>query len=556
MRNLFFLLLLSSFFQYPLRAQDYPKNYFRSPLDIPMALVANFGEIRPNHWHMGLDVRTQQRVNLPVYASADGYVAHVKVEPGGFGQAIYINHPNGFTTLYAHLNAFFPALAGRIKEEQYKRQTWKIDLDFPPGEFPVKKSEYIALSGSTGASAGPHVHFEIRDTKTEKVLNPLLFGFPIPDAVPPSVVRLAMYDRNKSTYLQLPQLLNMAKTRNGLVKTGTNNLSFAVGATDRFTGSTNPNGIFSAKIYVDERPVSSFVLNNIGYDETRYINAQLDYPYEAKGGGHLQHISPLPGATEVAYDTFGGDGLVHLTDNDEHTVLIEVADANGNVTRIPFRIQYEGPLATALPVTAAEQFLPANINVFEREDFQLVTTEQTIYDAVNVSFSAANTGPANAVSSAFTFLNASVPFHDSVTVRIKPGRNVAEADKDRIVIKSVSGGKTVVQKAVWQRGWLMARFRQAGTYQAFVDNVPPTVNGVASDLSRASRIAFTPTDNFGSVKSFRCEADGQWLRFTNDKGRTWIYSFDEHFPPGEHELKATVEDEAGNVTQKVWQVRR
>lgn len=520
-----------------------------------MALVANFGEIRPAHWHMGLDVRTQQKVNLPVYASADGYIAHIRVEPGGFGQAIYINHPNGFTTLYAHLNAFFPALQQRIKDEQYKRRSWKIDLDFGPDEFPVKKSEYIGLSGSTGASAGPHVHFEIRDTKSEKVLNPLLFGFPVADAVPPSVVRLALYDRNRSTYAGAPQLLSIAGTRNKTVKVGSNNVSFAVGATDRFTGSANPNGIFSAAVYVDEKPVSSFALDNIGYDETRYINAQLDYPYEARGGGHLQHISPLPGATEVAYDTYGGDGIIHLTDNNVHDVLIEVKDANGNTTRIPFKLEYDAALAKEQPVFNGERFLPNEINVFERENFQLVTTERTIYDTVNLTFSQ-GTATANAVSAQYNFLTAMIPFHDSATIRIKPTATIAEADKDRIVIKNVSGGRTFVQKAVWQRGWLMAKFRQAGSYQAFIDNVPPTVNGVAADLSRAARIAFTPTDNFGSLKSFRVEVDGQWLRFTNDKGHTWIYTFDEHFPPGEHELKAVVEDEAGNVTERVWKVKR
>lgn len=520
-----------------------------------MALVANFGEIRPAHWHMGLDVRTQQRVNLPVYAAADGYVARIVVEPSGFGQAIYINHPNGYTTLYAHLNAFFPALQQRIKEEQYKRESWQLTLEFRPDEFPVKKNDFIALSGSTGGSAGPHVHFEIRDTKTDKVLNPLLFRFPIADAVPPTVTRIVIYDRNKSTYLQTPRIISVAGVRNATIKLSSNKVSFAVGATDRFSNSNNPNGIFSAKVYVDEQPVSSFTLNNIGYDETRYINAQLDYPLEARCGGHVQHITPLPGATEIAYNTFGSDGMIHLTDNNVHAVLIEVKDANGNTTRIPFKIQYEASLAKEeLPFTG-ERFVPNQINVFEREAFQLVTTERTIYDTVNISFREA-TAVSSAISSQYIFLSDAIPFHDAATVRIKPSVNIADADKERIVIKNISGGKTVVQKAVWQKGWLTATFRQAGSYQAFVDNVPPNVNGVAADLSKATRLVFTPTDNFGSIKSFRCEVDGQWLRFTNDKGRTWIYNFDEHFPSGEHELKVRVEDEAGNVAEKVWKVRR
>src|SRR5215217_7488067 len=193
------------------QSQEYPQNYFRNPLNIPMQLVANFGELRANHWHMGLDIRTQQKVNLPVYAAAEGYIARIKIEPGGFGRAIYINHPNGYTTLYAHLNNFFPALEQYVKAEQYKRESWEVELEIPRQLFPVSKGTFIAYSGSTGGSQGPHVHFEIRDTKTEECLNPLLFGMPIIDDVPPTISRLAIYDRTKSVYVQSPRFLPLKK---------------------------------------------------------------------------------------------------------------------------------------------------------------------------------------------------------------------------------------------------------------------------------------------------------------------------------------------------------
>lgn len=549
------ILFLPGLFYFAATAQDYPKGYFRHPLNIPMQLVANFGELRTNHWHMGLDIRTQQRENLPVYAAAEGYIARVVVEPGGFGQALYINHPNGFTTLYAHLNGFYPALQQHVISEQYKQETWKIDLTFSPGQFPVSKGEYIGRSGNTGGSQGPHVHFEIRDTKTDKVLNPLLFKFPIPDAVPPSVTRLVMYDRNKSTYMQSPQLLNIAKTRNNTIRVGSDKISFAIGATDRFSGSSNPNGVFIAKVSVDGQPVSSFKLDQIDYNETRYMNAHIDYPYAARGGGQVQHITPLPGAMEVGYNTYGGDGIIHLTDNHSHTILIEVQDANFNATRIPFSIQYDGSLGP-LPENVVEQFLPNQINVFEREDFQLVTTDKTMYDAVDIAYKSLDNAATSSISPLYSFLSAAIPAHDFVTVRIKPSGDIPDEWKDKIVIKNVAGSKTYIQKAVWQKGWLMARFRQFGTYQAFVDNVPPNINAVPANLSKAGRIAFTPTDNFNTIKSFRAEVDGQWLRFTNDKGRTWVYTFDEKFPKGDHQLKVRVDDEAGNVTEKIWDVKR
>ncbi|RYY83786.1 MAG: M23 family metallopeptidase [Chitinophagaceae bacterium] len=529
-------------------AQDYPKDYFRHPLDIPMALVANFGEIRANHWHMGLDIRTQQRVNLPVYASAEGYIARVVVEPGGFGQALYIAHPNGMTTLYAHLNAFYPELAQWVKAQQYARESWAGDFIPASGQFPVRKGQYIALSGSTGGSQGPHVHFEIRDTKTDACLNPLLFGMPIADAVPPTVSRIAMYDRSRSTWMQTPQFVTAGST----IRSGSRRVSFAVAATDRFSGSNNPNGIYSARMLVDGSPVSEFRLNNIGYDETRAINAQIDYPYKQRGGTDLQHITPLPGASQVAYKTYNGDGTLHLDDEQPHEVVLEISDASGNTTRRSLRVQYDAALARTRTEYGREIFLPNNVNVVERADFELYTTERTIYDTMPVSFSYSDV-PEGRI---YTVLPSFVPAHDSLTVRVKAGQLLNPGQRARSVLVNRAGSKTFVQRARWNGDWAMAKFRQFGTYQLLVDTEPPTVNAPPTNLRGRGSLVFIPKDNLNTIRSFRLEVDGQWLRCSNDKGRSWIYAFDEHFPSGTHELKVTVEDEAGNRTVRTWTVSR
>lgn len=547
----------------PSGAQSYPKGYFRHPLNVPMALVANFGEIRTNHWHMGLDIRTQQRENLPVYAAAEGYVAKVSIEPGGFGQAIYINHPNGLTTLYAHMNGFYPALAQYVKAQQYKLESWAVDLELPPNLFPVAKGDYIGLSGNTGGSAGPHVHFEIRDTRTDNCLNPLLFGFPIPDAVPPTLSRLVLYDRHRSTYHQTPQTLPLRRSGatwtispSSTIVVGSNKISFAVGATDRFSGYTNPNGIYSAKVWVDDELVSGFELDDIDYDETRFQNAQIDYRWQKAGGPFVQHISPLPGDTTDLYRPLGSDGIIYLSDTEPHKVRIEVRDANNNLSPIEFTVRYNGELAPSYASAPPERLIPNQVSVFERPDFEAHTSELTVYDTVNVSFNSRIAPASGAVSPLYTFVGATIPVHDSLTVRLRPVLDVPFFERDRLVIKSVSGSRTDYQKAQWQNGWIAARFRQFGTYQAFADITPPTINGVPSDLSRATRLVFTPRDNMGRIKSFRAELDGHWLLFTNDKFTNYIYRFDEHFPPGTHELKVTLEDIAGNVTVKTWTVRR
>lgn len=543
-------------------AQNYPRNYFRHPLDIPMQLVANFGEIRTNHWHMGLDIRTQQRVNLPVYAAADGYVSRIGVEPGGFGQAIYLSHPNGFTTLYAHMNAFFPALATWVRSRQYELQSWKVNLTLPAQLFPVKKGDLIGYSGSTGASQGPHVHFEIRDTETEKCLNPLLFGFPIPDAVPPTLNRLAMYDRNRSTYAQSPQMLPLRRSGSvyvpaggSTIRSGSNKLSFAIGAIDRFSGTPNPNGIYSARMIVDGSEVSGFVLDDIGYDETRYINAQLDLPYQARGGGSVQHITPLPGAATAAYK-IKGDGTLLLRDTETHEVVIEVSDANRNISTIRFNVVYDPTMVRNVAAMPAERMIPNQVNVVERPDFELFTSEYSIYDTVGVAYNSTAAPAASAISVQHQFLTNAIPSHDSVTVRIRPTVEISPQQRARTVIKNIAGTRTFVHRAQWQNGWLAAKFRQFGTYQAFVDEEAPTVNAPSSNLTQARSLVFTPRDNFNTIRSFRAEVDGQWLRFTNDKGRSWVYSFDEKFPRGQHELRLIIEDEAGNVLDRTWTVTR
>jgi murein DD-endopeptidase MepM/ murein hydrolase activator NlpD len=173
---------------------NYPTNYFRNPLSIPIYLAGNFGECRPNHFHSGIDIKTLGKENLPVHAAASGYVSRIKLDAVGFGHAIYITHPNGFTTLYAHLNNFEPHLQAFVKAQQYVQKKWNIDVTLKPDQFPVSQGEFIAYSGNTGSSTAPHLHFEIRNTLSEHPLNPMLFGLPIADTVAPVPLTLYVYD--------------------------------------------------------------------------------------------------------------------------------------------------------------------------------------------------------------------------------------------------------------------------------------------------------------------------------------------------------------------------
>ncbi|MFI5205225.1 MAG: peptidoglycan DD-metalloendopeptidase family protein, partial [Flavobacteriales bacterium] len=512
---------------------------------------------------MGLDIRTDQKENQPVYAAAAGYIAKIRIESFGFGRAIFINHPNGLTTLYGHLNDFFPELEKYVTEQQYQQQSWSIELNFSPTQFPVNKGSFIAYSGNTGGSQGPHVHFEIRDTKTSKCLNPLLFGFPLRDEVPPTLVKLAMYDRSFSLYEQTAQFFALKNTDTGYIipklpvlKTGLNKLSFAIQAYDRINGSNNQDGIYSARLFVDEKPVVGFVIDSISYDQTGYMNAHIDYRYKHNGGPWLQHLSQLPGDRGPVYKQYNGDGTINLSDTNTHRVRIEIKDAYSNKVDLKFFIQYDESLSKPPSHSPGHlHFSPGIVNVFEKPDFKVYMPEECLYDTVPVFYYNTTKRSAVSLSLEHALNNPSIPVHNSFTVRIKPTDILPVKWNDKVVLQREYGGKRNVRKAKVENGFFVADFDDFGNFQAFLDQEPPTLNelgrGDTINLSAATRIVFQPDDNFG-VKSFRAELDGQWLRFTNDKNRSYIYKFDERCPDGVHQMKVTIEDIVGNTTTKTW----
>lgn len=546
----------------------YPQGYFRNPLAIPMQLSANFGELRANHWHMGLDLRTQQKENLPVYAAAAGYIAKIGIRPQSFGRFIVINHPNGLSTLYGHLNDFYPELEAWVTAQQYKEESWAVELDIPAGKFPVSKGSFIAYSGNTGGSQGPHLHFEIIDTRTTKRLNPLLFGLPVADNVPPTLIRLAMYDGYHSVYDQSPRFYTLKKTDSGyvipklpVIETGLNRLRFALQMFDMQSGSKNPNGVYAATLYLDDTAQVKFVIDSVDYDETGYLNAHVDYRLKYNGGGWVQHLSMMPGEAGAVYQSINGkDGVIVLPDTSLHQVRVAVTDAQGNLSELRFNVQFNDSMAAAhLPVPWVPHFAPHRSDKLQKPDFRMELTPLSLYDSVRIFYSK-GTAPVGwaALTAVHQVNDADIPVHESFTVWMKPVRDPAGYENKLVILRTYRGSRSV-RVASLDNGWLKARFDDFGYFQGFIDTIPPVIDelgkGDTVNLSAAKQIVFTPTDNFG-VKSFRAELNGQWLRFTNDKSRNWIYRFDERVPYGVYELKVTVEDLVGNSTTKSWWFKR
>ena len=511
---------------------------------------------------MGLDLSTEGKENLPILAPADGYLARIKIETGGFGRALYVNHPNGTTTLYAHMNRFIPAAEQFPRTKQYEQQTWKIDVNLPIDLIPLKKGQLIGYSGNTGASQGPHVHFEIRDTKTENCLNPLLYRFPFHDVTPPDVYRLVFYDRDKSIFEQAPVPFSLVRLGNEFKPSGLVELSFdrafmAIQATDRMTGIPNPNGFFSASLFKDNGLISSFEMDNIGYDKTRYLNGHIDYPTRAKGGGYYQMLFPPKGYAVDMYKPSDA-GMDHIrVSSVPEAYSIKVTDAYGNSSYVEFRVSRKAGdrPANVFPGSFME---PNTLNVYEDENIQFVFKEDAFYDAFHFSVQPFYANSAVELSSVYQALPADIPVQSYFTARLKPNRNNLLVNKDRVVMKRTYKAKTEIKKAVEERGWYAAQFRDFGYFQLLEDLQPPSLSSSlqsGTTVRAGSRIVFDVTDNNKNIKEFRANVDGQWLMF-QPSGSRFVYTVDEHFPLGEHKLSVVVYDEAGNNTTREYIIKR
>ena len=342
-----FTLFNNLFAQSTIQSRPYPKNYFRYPLDLPPVTAGSFGELRPNHFHSGLDFKTNERTGYPVHAAFDGYVSRLRVQFGGFGNAIYITHPNGYTTVYGHIEKYSPAMEKAVRDSQYKYQSFEVDLRFKPKQLPVCKDDIIALSGNEGASEGPHLHFEIRDSQTEETINAQLFGLTIPDKVPPVITGIGIYNLDGKPFSEKTERKFIPVTgKSGnyhIARPGVISLNGAVGlgigAYDQTSVSPNHNGVYSIELKLDDKTIYTFAVERFAFDQTHAINGYIDYPEYLKTHRWVQKCFIPPGSKITLYPQSVNRGVVNFNDDAIHRVEYVVKDVAGNTSRLKINVK-------------------------------------------------------------------------------------------------------------------------------------------------------------------------------------------------------------------------
>ena len=570
--TLLFCIVLGALFA---KAQPFQKDYFRSPIDFPLQIVGNFGELRNNHFHNGLDIRTGGMEGKNIYSVADGYVSRIKVSSVGYGNVIYITHPNGYVSVYAHLQRFKDSIASYVRKAQYLNETFEIELFPDKKTLPVKKGQIVALSGNTGSSQGPHLHFEIREEETEFTVNPLLFGFDLPDNVPPIIKSVFVYPLDENSYVngankyrKIPAVGSKGDFRLKIPEKpevyGT--FGFAIDAIDQMTGLANPNGVYSIEVKVDGQTVHSHKMNKVSFDENRYINAHCDYEAKMKQGVWIQKCFIQPGNKLETYHRTTNNGYLNFDKPGEHQVLFIVKDIEGNTSMLNMSVNYIKqlnfqPLAKLKP-EYKKIFYWDKPNNFKTRDFFLDMPAYTIYDNINFKYATSITDSMKAGSySALHYVHdAIVPIHSYYTIGISAANIAPEFRTKAVIVQYSYGGAARCEGGEYENGFIKAKTRGFGGFKIILDKTAPTIRPVniipGKSMAKARAIVCKISDNLCGLKTYKAYIDGKWVLGTYlQKAATLTVPFSEvpGLLHGIHTFKLVVTDNKEN--QSVYEAK-
>ncbi|PQJ19731.1 M23 family metallopeptidase [Tenacibaculum sp. SG-28] len=534
--------------------EKYPRDYFAPPLKIPIVLSGTFGELRSNHFHSGIDIKTQGKEGIPIYAPADGFVSRIKIGQYGFGKALYMKHPNGYTTVYAHLQKFEPSLEEYIKAAQYKKQKYAVGNLFPDTlQFAFKKGELLGYTGDTGSSGGPHLHYEIRDSKTEHIINPLLFGITPKDNLKPTMRKVIVYplsadatinNTHQKTSLELKEISTGNFITNRIEAAGT--IGFGVSVFDQLNGAANKNGIFSLEMKVNGSRVYYHDVETFSFSESKYINLLIDYAHYKRYKQRFQKTHKFDNNKLSLYKDLINDGKLEAVAQTSYNVEIIAKDINGNEARI--KIPIKG-------VTSKQNFqandstnykiIATKFAKFSKENVTIAFPKNTFYEDQYIDFKVNN--------GLIQVHNTTIPLDKRYTLTIGTERLNA-AQKNHVYIANVTNAKYPRYVATKKKeNKVYTSTKALGDYKLMFDYEAPEIALLnfydGQWISNNKTLKVKIKDSESGIKNYRATLDNKWILMElNHKKGILTYNFkDKPLVGSKHIFNIVVSDNAGNT---------
>lgn len=547
-RLLYPILLL--FFSIQSYAQQDTSIKYHPPLDIPLVLSANFGELRPNHFHMGLDFKTNGITGLKLYAIEEGYIARVKASPYGYGNVVYINHPNGVTSVYAHCSAFVGALDSIVKLTQEKEQNFEVEIFPKPNEIKVSKGEHFALSGNTGSSTAPHLHFELRDTKTESALNPLKFGFDIVDHLAPEIRNIKIYGLTNKGYLIAgkSKIIPVTKGKYGYYIGGnttsipsnfcTENggVGFAFDVIDHYDQASNVLGLYGSYLIINNDTIFEQRMDSVSFDHTRYINSHTDYT-EYKINKKKYHKAFRTKENPLAIYKRKDLGVIPFHPLDTFKVSYVAFDTKNNKSVLNFNINaLAGPLHPESKFITKDYLFPDSTFKFENALFSIEVPEGCVYEPTPRYL---KTGDPKSIGTS------AVPIQKAIAVKLKLIDPKLPIEKYYIACNSA------YLATKYNEEWLTAESKSLGTFTIKSDTTAPTIvplNFLKTDtICKKPTLTWAISDGKTSLADYDLYIDGKWYLLEYESKGSYGFFRKPKDLTGKHLLRITAKDACGNV---------
>jgi hypothetical protein len=553
LKKIILILLFASFTS---SAQNkYPTNYFRSPLDISLHLSGTFGELRNNHFHAGVDIKTKRKTGFPVYATADGYVSRIKVAIWGYGKAIYISHPNGYTSVYAHLSKFGDGIQEYVKNIQYKKESYETGNIYPAeNEIVIKKGQIIAYTGRTGGFVAPHLHYEIRDTKTEHIINPLLFGLKIQDSIAPRINKLIAYPIGEGSRINRSiKKQTLAIKKDSLNNYRTNRISasgsigFGINVYDLLGKELNKNGVYSIEMKVNGKRHYYHDVETFSFAESKYINLLIDYPYFATYKNRIQKTFREKETKLSIYEDLVKDGFVDVKEGFSYKVEIIAKDFKGN--RSSVKIPIIGVKSESILLqekdTTNYKILKNKFQKFTEGGVTVAFPKNTFYKDIFIDFSVNE--------KLATIHKPTIPLNKSFTITFD-STMYRKSEVNNIYIANINNKKyPYYQNTRKREDKLFTTTKTLGKYTLLIDNELPKIYNLNFKnnnwISKLNYLTIKISDTQSGIKSYEAFIDDEWILMEYDvKKKKLSYNFsDKKLVGSKHIFKLVVSDNVGNT---------
>lgn len=536
--------------------KKYPQNYFRNPLNVPIVLVGTFGELRNNHFHAGLDMKTKQQEGLDVLAAADGYVSRIKVSLWGYGKVIYITHPNGYMTVYAHLKKFGKGIEEYVKQIQYKKQSYETgNIFLKEDEILVKKGQIIGFSGSTGGFVAPHLHFEIRDSNTENIIHPMLFGLNTKDTIYPSIIKLIGYPLENSSRINqsnIKTLLPLRKVKPGLYRTNKisayGTIGFGINTSDQLNATYNRNGIYSIEMLVNGNQVFYHDVETFSFAESKFINLHIDFEYYANYRTRVQKTFKEKMNQLSTYKNIINNGKIFVSDTLSYSVTINVKDFAGNTSKvlIPISGTKSNVLFSKSKDSTKYKIEHQKFHRFSDKGVTVSFPKNTFYDDFYLDFKMNN-------DSVAIVHKPIIPLDRNYTLTFNV-KNYSEKDKEKMFIANVTNKRYAnYTKTIKKEDKFFTTTKALGKYKLMIDTIKPRIfnpNFRKNNwISNTDYLKIKIEDKGSGINEYKAFIDNQWILMEyNLKRKELFYDFrDKKLVGNKHIFKLVVSDNVGNT---------